>query len=75
MNIFVAGHNGMVGSAIVRALLSNSGNNIITANRSDLDLLCQESVNEFFRQTIVDQVYLAAAKVGGIQESCLYMIR
>ena len=67
MNIFVAGHNGMVGSAILRALSSNKEHNIITANRLDLDLLNQESVNDFFRQNNIDQVYLAAAKVGGIK--------
>jgi GDP-L-fucose synthase len=66
MNIFVAGHRGMVGSAIVRALSSNSANNIITANRSSLDLLNQKSVNDFFKQNDINQVYLAAAKVGGI---------
>ena len=66
MNIFVAGHRGMVGSAIVRALSSNSANNIITASRSDLDLLNQKSVNDFFKQNDINQVYLAAAKVGGI---------
>ena len=66
MNIFVAGHQGMVGSAIVRALSPNNANKIITANRSNLDLLNQESVNNFFEQNHIDQVYLAAAKVGGI---------
>lgn len=66
MNIFVAGHRGMVGSAIVKALSSNIANNIITANRSSLDLLNQKSVNDFFKRNDIDQVYLAAAKVGGI---------
>jgi GDP-L-fucose synthase len=66
MNIFVAGHRGMVGSAIVRVLSSNNANTIITATRSNLDLLNQESVNNFFEQNDIDQVYLAAAKVGGI---------
>ena len=66
MNIFVAGHRGMVGSAIVRALDSDSAVNIITACRSSLDLLNQEAVFRFFNDKKIDQVYLAAAKVGGI---------
>tara|TARA_B110000459_G_scaffold204030_1_gene263600 strand:- start:2321 stop:3280 length:960 start_codon:yes stop_codon:yes gene_type:complete len=66
MNIFVAGHGGMVGSAILRALLSNEANHIITATRSELDLLDQGSVNNFFEANDIHQVYLAAAKVGGI---------
>ena len=66
MNIFVAGHRGMVGSAIVRALLSNEANHIITAPRSELDLLDQTSVIQFFEANDIHQVYLAAAKVGGI---------
>ena len=66
MNIFVAGHGGMVGGAIVRALSSDSRNKIITAARASLDLLNQKSVINFFEQNDIDQVYLAAAKVGGI---------
>ena len=72
MNIFVAGHRGMVGSAIVRVLSSNNANNIITATRSNLDLLSQESVNNFFEQNDIDQVYIAAAKVGGIHANNEY---
>ena len=66
MNIFVAGHQGMVGSALVRALSRNLKNTIVTASRSEVDLLNQESVNHFFACNEIDQVYLAAAKVGGI---------
>lgn len=72
MNIFVAGHRGLVGSAIVRALSSNSANNIIAASRLSLDLLNQESVHEFFNKNSIDQVYLAAAKVGGIHANNEY---
>ena len=72
MNIFVAGHRGMVGSAIVKALSSNNLNNIITATRANLDLLNQKSVNDFFEQNDIDQVYIAAAKVGGIHANNEY---
>ena len=72
MNIFVAGHGGMVGSAIVRALSSDSRNKIITAARASLDLLNQKSVINFFERNDIDQVYLAAAKVGGIQANNEY---
>jgi GDP-L-fucose synthase len=65
--IFVAGHNGMVGSAIVRALKKlNNNSEIITATRSQLDLVNQKSVENFFNRYKPTQVYLAAAKVGGI---------
>jgi GDP-L-fucose synthase len=66
MNIFVAGHLGMVGSAIVKALSLNKKNRIITAPRADLNLLDQHVVKHFFENNEIDQVYLAAAKVGGI---------
>ena len=64
--IFVAGHRGMVGSAICRALAKDSSNEVITALRCDLDLRCQSSVDKFFSDNQIDQVYLAAARVGGI---------
>lgn len=72
MNIFVAGHNGMVGSAIIRKLKANSNDNIITASRDDLNLLDQLQVNDFFKSNKIDQVYLAAAKVGGIHSNNKY---
>jgi GDP-L-fucose synthase len=72
MNIFVAGHRGMVGSALIRLLSSNRENNIITANRFSLDLLNQQSVTKFFDQYDIDEVYLAAAKVGGIHANNKY---
>lgn len=70
--IFVAGHNGMVGSAIVRQLSQNPHNQIIKANRAALDLGNQHSVNDFFVSQKIDQVYLAAAKVGGIHANNEY---
>ena len=72
MKIFVAGHRGMVGSAIVSALLSSGENTIISASRSELDLLDQRAVQEFFEAQKIDQVYLAAAKVGGIHANNTY---
>ena len=64
--IFVAGHRGMVGSAIVRQLQSAGYKNIITRNRDELDLTNQQAVKKFFEAEKIQQVYLAAAKVGGI---------
>ena len=69
--IFVAGHKGMVGSAIVR-LLKNQDVEIITKDRTELDLLNQGSVQNFFEHEKIDQVYLAAAKVGGIYANNTY---
>jgi GDP-L-fucose synthase len=69
--IFVVGHKGMVGSAIIR-LLKNQDTEIITKNRTDLDLFNQGSVQKFFKQEKIDQVYLAAAKVGGIHANNSY---
>ncbi|WP_337921126.1 GDP-L-fucose synthase [Vibrio cholerae] len=70
--IFVAGHNGMVGSAIVRQLSDRDDVEIITRSRSELDLLNQAAVNQFFAAERIDQVYLAAAKVGGIHANNVY---
>lgn len=64
--IFVAGHRGMVGSAIVRHLESEGYKNIVTRGRDELDLLCQQSVRAFMQSEKPDYVVLAAAKVGGI---------
>ncbi|WP_289284007.1 MULTISPECIES: GDP-L-fucose synthase [unclassified Methylophaga] len=72
LNIFVAGHNGMVGSAIIRQLEKDKNNRIITAERRDLDLTNQQAVNHFFQSHQIDQVYLAAAKVGGIHANNEY---
>ena len=65
--IFVAGHNGMVGSAIVRKLEQLGYTNIITMQRSKLNLLDQSEVDSFFRKIGPEYVFLAAAKVGGIK--------
>ena len=65
LKVFVAGHNGMVGSAIVRELKKEKID-IITKGRSELDLLDQSKVKDFFEKNRFDQIYLAAAKVGGI---------
>ena len=70
--IFVAGHKGMVGSALVRLLSSNPANELIEASRAELDLLNQTAVNAFFANSHFDQVYLAAAKVGGIHANNTY---
>lgn len=64
--IYVAGHQGMVGSAIVRKLIERGYSNIVTRARSDLDLINQGQVRKFFEKEKPDQVYLAAARVGGI---------
>lgn len=64
--IYVAGHNGMVGSAIVRELKKQGYNNLLLRSHSELDLTNQEMVNNFFRMEKPDYVFLAAAKVGGI---------
>ncbi len=70
--IYIAGHNGMVGSAIMRQLKKDDNNIIITADRDELDLINQQEVNQFFVDNNIDQVYLAAAKVGGIHANNEY---
>lgn len=70
--IFVAGHRGMVGSAIVRQLQAKGYINIITATHAELDLCNQADVQQFFKEHDIDQVYLAAAKVGGIHANNTY---
>ncbi|QCD02457.1 GDP-L-fucose synthase [Citrobacter portucalensis] len=64
--VFVAGHKGMVGSAIVRQLALRSDVELLIRDRSQLDLLDPVAVNQFIQQEKPDQIYLAAAKVGGI---------
>jgi GDP-L-fucose synthase len=70
--IYVAGHRGMVGSAIVRRLQDLGYNNIVTRTSSELDLRDQQAVSKFFRDEKPSVVFLAAAKVGGIQANNIY---
>ena len=70
--IFVAGHRGMVGSAIVRKLQKEGFLNILTSTSKELDLRNQQLVNDFFEKEKPDYVFLAAAKVGGIMANNTY---
>src|SRR4051812_31468261 len=70
--IFVAGHRGMVGSAIVRHLQRLGQTSIVTRTRAELDLSEQSAVRSFFADEKPDQVYLAAAKAGGIHANSTY---
>ena len=70
--IYVAGHRGMVGSAIVRELILKGYTNIVTRTHAELDLINQKQVADFFQQEKPDVVYLAAAKVGGIHANNSY---
>lgn len=70
--IFVAGHRGMVGSAIVRRLASEGFENLLTRTHDELDLTDQKAVQDFFRVERIDVVFLAAARVGGIWANMSY---
>ncbi|MCR4538980.1 GDP-L-fucose synthase [Pseudomonas sp. 18.1.10] len=70
--VFVAGHKGMVGSAIVRRLRTLGYTNIVTRDRAQLNLLDQRAVADFFAENKIEQVYMAAAKVGGIHANNTY---
>ena len=70
--IYIAGHQGMVGSAILKELISNGYENIITSDFSQLDLRNQSLVDDFFKKNKPDYTFLAAAKVGGIQANKNY---
>ena len=70
--VFVAGHRGMVGSAIVRQLEQRADIELVLRDRTQLDLLDSHAVQAFFRDNQIDQVYLAAAKVGGIVANNTY---
>ena len=71
LKIFIAGHKGMVGSTLVHALKAQNVE-LITKDRKELDLLNQNEVQKFFKNEKIDQVYLAAAKVGGIHANNTY---
>ena len=70
--IYIAGHRGMVGSALYRKLRNEGYNNIVTRASSELDLKNQQAVNDFFEKEKPEYVILAAAKVGGIHANNTY---
>jgi len=70
--IYIAGHRGLVGSAIVRRLQAEGYSNLLTRTHAQLDLLDQSAVNDFFEKEKPDYVFLAAAKVGGIGANSTY---
>lgn len=70
--IYIAGHRGMVGSALLRQLQNQPDVEIVTRTRTELDLTHQPSVQDFFQQESIDEVYLAAARVGGIHANSTY---
>jgi GDP-L-fucose synthase len=70
--IFIAGHKGMVGSAVLNLLKKSGYENIITRSRSELDLRDQSKVHSFFKNNSIDAVILCAAKVGGIESNNVY---
>jgi hypothetical protein len=70
--VFVAGHRGMVGSAILRKLESEAFSNLVTRTRAEVDLTDQAAVRDFFERTRPAYVFLAAAKVGGIHANNAY---
>ena len=74
MKIYIAGHKGLVGSALFRELTKNSQYEIITKDRKDLDLLDKQAVFSFFENEKPDWVFLAAAKVGGIYANNTYPV-
>jgi GDP-L-fucose synthase len=70
--IYVAGHRGLVGSAIVRQLAKQGYSNVVTRTHAELDLTNQQAVADFFVQEKPEYVFLAAAKVGGIHANNTY---
>ena len=72
IRVFVAGSQGMVGASLLSRLKNFNNVSIITASRSEVDLVNQKEVFDFFKRNKIDQVYLAAAKVGGIQANNTY---
>ena len=74
MKIYIAGHKGLVGSALIRAARLNKGYELITKNRSELELTDRDQVFNFFEKERPDWVFLAAAKVGGIYANSTYPV-
>lgn len=72
LKVYVAGHSGMVGSAITKILKKKHNVNLVTRTHKELDLLKQKNVEAFFKKEKPDQVYIAAAKVGGIYGNIIY---
>jgi len=70
--VYIAGHRGMVGSALVRRLTTLGYRHLLTTSHAELDLLDQAAVQRFFATQRIDQVYLAAARVGGIHANNTY---
>ena len=70
--IFLAGHRGMVGAAVGRALIAQGYKNLITRTRKDLDLTDQLAVNEFYQEEKPEVAVIAAARVGGIHANQTY---
>ena len=70
--VYIAGHNGLVGSAIVRELKKRGFKNIVTANRSELNLIDPAKVSKFFSENKIEYVFDAAARVGGIKANDTY---
>ncbi len=70
--VYIAGHRGMVGSALVRRLKQEEDIELLVSDRNEVDLTCQQAVDNFFAQYKPDEVYLAAAKVGGIHANNQY---
>jgi len=70
--VFVAGHKGMVGWALVRELKKDKEIELILRDREELDLISQEQVDGFFSSQAIDEVYIAAARVGGIHANNTY---
>ena len=72
MKLFIAGHNGMVGAALVRRFQNQEGMEIITRSRQELDLMDQRAVFDFYAEQRPDVVIIAAGKVGGIHANNTY---
>ena len=70
--IFVAGHNGMVGSSIIRCLKKKGYKNIIIQSKKNLDLLNQKQTYNFLKKNKIEIIYISAAKVGGIMANINY---